>query len=82
VGSSRREQGRDRRSLEITYVVVSSVTVFAVLAGAYTFLLSRTGPAWHDQVSSLGRPGAVLVIALLLLRAGHLLGRLERRLRR
>jgi hypothetical protein len=44
---------RDRRSVEITYVVVPSVAVFAVL-----------------------------VIALLLLRAGHLLGRLERRLRR
>jgi heme/copper-type cytochrome/quinol oxidase subunit 3 len=77
VGTRSQEQAHDRRTIEIAYVVVSSVVLFAVLAAAYKVLLARVDQAWQVGLSTVGLPGAVLVIVLLVLRGVRLLRRLE-----
>jgi uncharacterized membrane protein len=63
--------------VEIAYILVSSAALPAVLAGAYEFLLVRVGAGAHAVLGPTGRLGAVLMIALLTVRAVRLLRRLE-----
>ena len=71
------QPAHDRRVVEITYVVVSSVVLFATLAVAYKFLVVHVEDGARGAVSALGPPGAALVIALLVTRGIRLLSRLE-----
>jgi hypothetical protein len=82
VAAAERQQAHDRRVVEISYVLVTSIIAIAVLAAGYKVLDTHVDPAWQDRLSTLAAPGlGLLLVLLLLLRATLLLWNLERDLR-
>jgi hypothetical protein len=67
----------DRRTVEITYVVISSVVYLGILAACYKLLVDHLGVEAQAVLNTTRIPAMVVAVALLLVRAVRLLRQFE-----